>query len=234
MQENYVILNKCPKSMTDKPTEDKYHSIIISFDTGAQLGICFQLCGVTLHYMSPHPLSMNIKHFPGWTSPAKIRNGIPRILTSHGKRSPSLQADEFNPPGDNAHDWHLFNQSLITKRQTLSIAALNSLQATVHSQHTSEGVLNSINQTLSNQLLSTMLQQNQIVSAMSKLQCAGIMPEHLASKWNISLKQACNTIKVTTQHSVHLISNPALSRRFKTNYQMLRYNLLPHMFLQTP
>ena len=46
--------------------------------------------------------------------------------------------------------------------------------------------------------------------------------------WKTPIHQAKNTIKVTTQRGIHKISNPAISRRFKTNDRMLQYNRLPH------
>jgi hypothetical protein len=47
--------------------------------------------------------------------------------------------------------------------------------------------------------------------------------ERLASNWNISLEAAKRTLQVTTQRGIRTVSNPSLSRRFRTNDRQLRY-----------
>ena len=39
----------------------------------------------------------------------------------------------------------------------------------------------------------------------------------LAKKWGISPKKALNTIHCTTQHGIHTVLHPPLSRHFRTN-----------------
>ena len=73
-----------------------------------------------------------------------------------------------------------------------------------------------------------MITANRTVMSTETSKRTGLKPEHLASKWNNSIGQAEDTIKVTTQRAVRHIANPALSRRFKTNDRLLRCNQLPY------
>jgi hypothetical protein len=68
----------------------------------------------------------------------------------------------------------------------------------------------------------------QITSVTSTSNRKGLSSEQLARKWKISLKQAENTLRVTTRRGIRHIANPAISRRFKTNDRMMRYNRISH------
>ena len=129
---------------------------------------------------------------------------------------------EFNPPGDQ-------QGKRSAKRQILSAAALNSLQEAVHMNGCSDATLNSVEFILNDKCFLEMIITNRtLMSTETSKRTSSLKPEHLASKWNISIGQAEDTIKVTTQQAVRHIANPALSRRFKTNVRLLRYNRLPH------
>ena len=56
----------------------------------------------------------------------------------------------------------------------------------------------------------------------------GLKPEHLASKWNVSIGQAEDTMNVTTQRAVRHMANPALSSQFKTNDRLFQFNGMQH------
>ena len=49
----------------------------------------------------------------------------------------------------------------------------------------------------------------------------------LANHWQISLDKAQNTVQHTTQRGVRTVLHPTLSRRFRTNDQMLQYRRMP-------
>jgi hypothetical protein len=132
---------------------------------------------------------------------------------------------EFQPPGDKKHQYVIKSME---RNQQINVAALKSLQGMVHSQSNSESILNSIDPTLNIATFSTMLNTNRQVSATSTSNRKGLSSEQLARKWKISLKQAENTLRVTTQRGIRHIANPAISRRFKTNDRMMRYNRIPH------
>ena len=51
-------------------------------------------------------------------------------------------------------------------------------------------------------------------------------PERLARNWGIGIEAAKRTLQATTQRGIRTISNPALSRRFRTNDRQLRYRRL--------
>jgi len=54
----------------------------------------------------------------------------------------------------------------------------------------------------------------------------GVGPEDLAKRWNIRIKTATQTVKVTTQKGVRTMLHPTLARRFRTNDRQLRYRRL--------
>ena len=66
-----------------------------------------------------------------------------------------------------------------------------------------------------------------VSSVATKEKAIGVLPEDLVKRWNIGLKAATQTIKVTTQRGVRTILHPTLSRRFRTNDRQLRYRRLP-------
>ena len=51
----------------------------------------------------------------------------------------------------------------------------------------------------------------------------GVTARQLADRWKISPKLAQRTIEATTQLCIRSANTPSLSRRFKSNYRMLRY-----------
>jgi hypothetical protein len=77
-------------------------------------------------------------------------------------------------------------------------------------------------------VFSELLNENKNISATSTSNRQGLSAEKLASTWKIPLRQAQNTLRVTTQRGVRHIANPAISRRFRTNDRMLRYRGIPH------
>jgi len=54
----------------------------------------------------------------------------------------------------------------------------------------------------------------------------GVRLEDLARRWNIGMKAAHQTIKVTTQKGVRMVLHPILASRFRTNDWQLRYKRL--------
>ena len=56
----------------------------------------------------------------------------------------------------------------------------------------------------------------------------------LANRWGISPDKALRTTRVTTQRGVRHVTNPTLTRRFRSNDRQRRYNRIPHvMFSDT-
>ena len=56
----------------------------------------------------------------------------------------------------------------------------------------------------------------------------GLLPAKLAKTWNILLKQAENTIRVTTQRGARNIADPAISRRLQMKDHNMRYHKTGH------
>jgi len=100
------------------------------------------------------------------------------LIDSHG---------EFNPPGDRKQR---FVVKSMTQNTKLNVAALNSLQSTVHTQSHSDSILNSIDPTLNIASFSAMLIKNRLLPATSTRTRTGLSSEKLATKWKIPLKQA--------------------------------------------
>ena len=239
LRENDIILNECPKSMIENPSKE-HHSLLAITDTNETLRIPFQLRGVTSTILVTTLTLSEYQELP------RIELTSPDLTWD--PQNPDYAAQEasfftvlgqFNPPGDRdsaSGDTASGDRSNRTSRNRmiktpgLGLAGLKALQHRVHSTSYSDAILNSIDPTLTEGSFLQMLQSNRAVTVMSTTTSkrTGLKPEHLASKWNISLKQAENTIRVTTQRAVRLISNPALSRRFKTNDRMLRYNRVQH------
>ena len=223
LRQNDIILDETPKCMVDNPTEE-HHSMLVTTEAQDSLRIHFGLRGVTstIEVMKP-----TISEY----------ESLPHIeLTSHDlewdPQDSSLAAqensyfnewNEFQPAGDRRQKQVSFLTPTIA-----SIATLNSLATETDLNTQSTAILMSMSRTLEPRSFGEALQENKLVSALSSNNRKGISPEHLAKKWNIPLKQAQQTIRVTTQRGVRSISNPALSRRYKTNDRMLRYNRIPH------
>ena len=227
MQENDVVLDECPKSMTDNPTALN-HSMLVHTDTNKTIRIPFRLHGVTSTVYVGTPTLLEYETLPRVSLTSSDLEWDPQ--NPDFARQEDMHLDhfgEFNPPGDQQirHRRQRFIQMTSSK---LSIAALNSLQACGHACCSTDTVLHSINPALNDQSFINMLQSNRLIEATSTSKRTGLKPEHLAAKWKISLKQAQDTIQATTQRAVRNIANPALCRRFKTNDRMLRYNRVPH------
>ena len=65
------------------------------------------------------------------------------------------------------------------------------------------------------------------VMALTSVAKPRVDPKLLAKRWNIGLDSARLTLEKTTQQVIRTVSDPSLSRRFRTNDRMLRYRRLP-------
>ena len=225
LRDNDVILNEQPKSMTDNPTEET-HSLLAVTEEHDQFRIPFRLRGVTSTMYVSKPTAKEYEELPHVILTNRDTEWDPHN-PDFGKQEDTFINiyGEFQPPGDKKHQYVIKSME---RNQQINVAALNSLQGMVHSQSNSESILNSIDPTLNIATFSTMLNTNRQVSVTSTSNRKGLSSEQLARKWKISLKQAENTLRVTTQRGIRHIANPAISRRFKTNDRMLRYNRIPH------
>ena len=63
MRENDIILNECPKSMMENPSEE-HHSLVATTDTNETLRIPFQLRGVTSTILVTTPTAAEYQELP--------------------------------------------------------------------------------------------------------------------------------------------------------------------------
>ena len=225
LRDNDVILNEQPKSMIENPTAE-HHSLLAVTEDHDQFRIPFRLRGVTSTMYVSKPTQADYEALPHVLLTNRDTEWDPHN-PDFGKDEDALldSRGEFKSPGDRKQSFVVKSMTQTTK---LNVAALNSLQSTVHTQSHTDSILNSIDPTLNIASFSAMLIKNRLLSATSTSNRKGLSPEKLASKWKLSLKQATNTLRVTTQRGVRHIANPAISRRFKTNDRMMRYNRIPH------
>lgn len=228
MRDHDILLNETPKCMVDSPTEE-HHSLVGVTDAGDSLRIPFRLRGVTSTIHVTTPTLADYEELPHIE------------LTSHdlewNPQDPDFAANEdsfidpfgnFKATGDKKQKAIL--SSTANKIKSLSVAALNLLQALVHNVSQATATLRSVNPTLDTGFFSTLLNRNRMISVTrTGERRSTLSPEILAKRWRISLRQAEQTIRATTQRGVRNIANPAISRRYKTNDRMLRYNRVPHV-----
>jgi hypothetical protein len=85
-------------------------------------------------------------------------------------------------------------------------------------------VLLDIEPALNEDIFARKLRDNVCVASSTTSRRRGIMTaDRLARNWNISLEAAKRTLQVTTQRGIRTVSNPSLSRRFRTNDRQLQY-----------
>ena len=230
LRENDIILDECPKSMIENPTEVN-HSLLVVTETN-HLRIPLRLRGVTSTIYVTKPTVQDLDRYEQIELTNRDLLWNPQNPDFAANENSFLDAfGEFISPGDqlNRRKSNRFLNSV--NNQTITKGVINSLQEVNNASDRSTLILNEIEPALNDFHFSTMLNDNHFISAVSGVQTGtrkGLSPELLASRWKISLKQAKDTIDATTQRAVRNISNPALSRRFKTNDRMLRYNRVPH------
>ena len=226
MRINDITLDECPKSLIETPTLDT-HAMTgpLEDPSGVIIGpytIPFNLRGVTSCISISKPTLQQYETLDRIELTSETLEWDPQV--THYAEAEAAMMDSFGnlkDPGD--RNPHFFIKSISTSRQL--IIKLQR-EASLYSQ--CSAVLTSIEPALDENHFGTMLKANRNISMASSSKRKGLSPEKLAKTWKIPLHQAKNTIKVTTQRGIRTIANPAISRRFKTNDRMLRYNRLPH------
>ena len=227
IRDNDVMLNGQPKCMTENPTEDT-HALLAVTDTKEHLRIPLRLRGVTSTMNVSKPTREQYELLPHIQLTTPDLTWDPQT-THFEDMENSLLNDfgELKPQGDN-HE--IRNKRRKFAVNSISIAALNTLKEQNELKESKDAsMLNDIDPCLNDYSLNNMLNNNRIISETTTSKRKGLSAEHLAKKWKITLKQAQNTLRVTTQRGVRNIANPAISRRYKTNDRMLRYNRIPHV-----
>ena len=117
--------------------------------------------------------------------------------------------------------------SAISFRPTKRMCVNASFAVSTYEHQCSQGnaILAGISSIYCNDLLAKSMRDKCFVSAVTSTSHGPLSPEILAKNWNIPLERAKQTLLVTTQRGIR--SRPTtLTRRFKTNDRMLRYNRL--------
>ena len=217
LRENDVILDECPKSMIENPTEVN-HSLLVVTENNNHLRIPLRLRGVTSTIYVTKPTVQDLDRYKQIELTNRDLLWNPQNPDFAANENSFLDAfGEFISPGDqlNRRKSNRFLNSV--NNRTITKGVINSLHEVNNASDRSTLILNEIEPALNDFHFSTMLNNNRFISAVQTGTRKGLSPELLASRWKISLKQAKDTIEATTQRAVRNISNPALSRRFKTN-----------------
>ena len=226
VRENDIILNEHPKSMTEHPTSET-HALSGVTDTNTVLRIPFLIRGVTSTFNVSKPTIEQYELLPRLTLTSADLTWDPQTKEYEQAEAAMLDTNgELKEPGDRPDRFVIKSISEIP--QQLSVAALNSLSRNDRATSQGEAILNSIDPLLNEDVFADLLRENRNLSATSTSNRQGLSAEKLASTWKIPLRQAQNTLRVTTQRGVRHIANPAISRRFRTNDRMLRYRRIPH------
>ena len=227
VRENDIILNEHPKSMTENPTNDT-HALSGVTDTNELVRIPFLIRGVTSTFNVSKPTIYQYETLPRLTLTSGDLEWDPQSNTYEQAEAAMLNPyGELKELGDRPDKFVI--KSIATSIPTpISIAALNSLARNDRATSQGEAILNSIDPLLNEDVFAELLNETRNLSATSTSNRQGLSAEKLAATWKIPLRQAQNTLRVTTQRGVRHIANPAISRRFRTNDRMLRYRRIPH------
>jgi hypothetical protein len=223
VRENDIILSEHTKSMTENPTNDALSGVT---DTNETIRIPFLIRGVTSTFNVTKPTLNQYEQLPRLTLTSGDLEWDPQSTVYEHTEAAMLNLyGELKPPGDRINKFVIKAIGSIPKQ--MSIATLNSLQRSNRAASQGEAILNSINPLLNEDIFVALLNEIRNLSTTSTSNWQGLSAERLAATWKIPLRQAQNTLRVTTQRGVRHIANPAISRRFRTNDRMLRYRRIP-------
>ena len=225
MRENDVIVNDRPKFQTKNPTEDD-HALLVTQDDTSTYRIPLSLRGTTSYVNVRRPTKEELDQetleryeltysSPEWEPGSSRYAPMEERLEQETAMSPST--------GD------INSISVIGSLSTIcrsNVVGLNAISIYEHEASQSAAVMAGISNIYCDDLLGRSMKEKCNVFAHSiKSKSNGISSEDLARNWNIPVERAKRTLAVTTQRGVR--SRPdALTRRFKTNDRMLRYNRL--------
>jgi hypothetical protein len=228
MRENDVVVNERPKFQCAKPTSDD-HAIIVELSNGQPYRIPLSLHGTSSFIDIRRPTETEISDSellrveltystPEWEPGSTRYSEIERRLQD----------------GSSTRD-----ETPRSNRLTPAIRRLDAVDRQVMSWYEHEvsqtaAVIAGVNLMYCDAwLATTMKEQCCVQSIHTSGGDTGITAQELARNWNIPLERAKRTLAVTTQRGIK--TRPTtLTRRFKTNDRMLRYNRLnADMFTDT-
>jgi len=226
LRDNDIILNETPKSMIENPTEDD-HTLAGHTDENRHIRIPFRLKGVTSCITVSKPTQSQYEELPRLVLTNQDLQWDPQSTDFQTQEDAFLDTfGNFKSPGERKQNSKFILKT--TKTKEISIAALKSLQQQAYYRSQSDSILDSICPSLNEGTFGHQMTENRMIHSTTTSTRRGLSPAKLAKTWNIPLKQAENTIRVTTQRGVRHIANPAISRRFRTNDRMMRYRKTGH------
>jgi transposase len=217
---NDIRLNECPKFLADDPT-DHTHALTIPTKDEDYL-IPLSIHGVTSYFPTRKPTIQEFEEGHRFELTYESPDWDPQ--------DPALEEQEaamtdrlghVRPTGDR-------RKSRIISSVNCENVARTQAQTVADRTSQCSAVLADISNTLVDDDFLRALRQNVNVSATKSktMKKKMISPEKLAQNWSIGIEAAKRTVEVTTQRGVRTVSNPALSRRFRTNDRQLRYRRL--------
>jgi hypothetical protein len=226
MRENDVIVNDRPKFQTRNPTEDD-HCVIVSRDDLSTYRFPLSLRGTTSFIDVRKPTDGEIQD-----------DSLERFELTYQSPDWEPGTDRFSVMEDRLE---LETAARPSTGDRSTVSAVNRAEVdmtpaiSMYEHEVSQGnaILAGISSVYCDDLLAQAMRERRIVSAVTSGSRTALTPETLAKNWNIPLERAKQTLAVTTQRGIR--SRPTvLTRRFKTNDRMLRYNRLDaKMFTDT-
>ena len=224
LRANDVILDECPKSMTDNPTSDT-HTMQGTLDDNTPCKIHFNLRGVTSYINVTKPTVEEFNNLAKFELSSATTEWDPSSENFAAAEAAMLSPDGALSPGGGRK---LFTAHSVTTKSPYK-ASLVKLQAIAQRHCRCAAVLSSIAPYYNDEYLGAKLRKDlQASMTTTSNRKSGLTAEKLARTWKISLRRAENTINATTQRGSMTIANPAISRRFRSNDRALRYNRIHH------
>jgi hypothetical protein len=226
MRENDVVVNDRPKFQTRSPTEDD-HCVIVTRDDLTTYRMPLSLRGTASFLDVRRPTDDEIQNndlerfeltyqSPDWEPGADRFSTLEDCLELETAACPS--------PGD---------RSTVSAVNRAEVDVTFAISTYEHELSQGNAILAGISSVFCNDLLAQAMREKRTVSAVGSGSRTALRPETLAKNWNIPLERAKQTLAVTTQRGIR--NRPTvLTRRFKTNDRMLRYERLnTKMFTDT-
>jgi hypothetical protein len=220
MRENDVVVNERPKFQCPNPTRDD-HAIIVEVDEGGLYRIPLSLHGTSSYVDVRRPTEKEITNSdltrieltyasPDWEPGSTRYSELEQRLQENPTAWPTT--GDRNPLSSTIRRLDVIDHGVVSMYE--------------HEASQSTAVIASVNHMFCDSWLARTMKEHCYVSAVhSCSKGKGITTEQLARNWNIPLERAKRTLEVTTQRGIR--TRPTnMTRRFKTNDRMLRYNRL--------
>jgi hypothetical protein len=208
---NYILLDECPKFLSANPSDSTHALTIPTKDENYLIPLAIH--GVTSYFPTRKPSLQEFETGHRFELTYESPDWDPQVSTyEEQEEGMTDRLGHVCPTGDTRKHRLIFSVACEDVART---------QAQTIADRTSQclAVLSDISNTLLDDDFLRALRQNVNVSATNSKATKKkmISPEVLAKNWSIGLEAAKRRIDVTTQRGVRTVSNPVMSRRFRTN-----------------